>query len=107
VLIVAVQYRSLLAIRPIGFLGMLALVLAALAAGWMLGRQGGGDGKALAITTAVRNVGVGLVIATGSFPNSPAVTATLAFGLFQIVVMALVALGWGRLAPSDGTISRA
>jgi BASS family bile acid:Na+ symporter len=54
----------------------------------------------MAITTSVRNVGVGLVIAASSFPGTPAVTATLAFALFQTLVLAILALGWGRLAPA-------
>ncbi len=99
-LILSVQFSTLLAIRPRGFVGMLALVLAALAAGWLLGMPGSGNRRAMAITTSVRNVGVGLVIATGSFPGTAAVTATLAFALFQTVVLALVALIWGRLTPS-------
>jgi len=99
-LILVVHFPTLMAIRPRGFLGMLALVLAALAAGWLLGMPGSGNRKAMAITTSVRNVGVGLVIATSSFPGTPAVTATLAFALFQTVVLALVALGWGRMAPA-------
>ena len=60
---------------------------------------GSSNRKAMAITTSVRNVGVSLVIATGSFAGTPAVTATLAFALFQTILLALVALGWGRLAP--------
>jgi len=104
-LIVGVHFRVLLAIRPVGYLGMLALVLTALAAGWLLGAPGEGNRKAMAVSTAVRNVGVGLVIAGGSFPGTPAVTATLAFGLFQTVVLALIALGWGRLAPNSPAFS--
>lgn len=99
-LVFVVQFQTLVAIRPLGFVGMLALVLAALAAGWALGLPGSGNRKALAITTSVRNVGVGLVIASSSFPGTPAVTATLAFALFQTVVLALVAWGWGRLSPA-------
>ena len=95
-LILVVHFQTLMAIRPRGFLGMLALVLAALTAGWLLGMRGSANRKAMAITTSVRNVGVSLVIATSSFPDTPAVTATLAFGLFQTVVMAIIALGWGR-----------
>lgn len=98
-LVLAAHLQTLISIRPIGYLGMLALVLAALAAGWLLGRPGSGNRKAMSMTTAVRNVGVSLVIATSSFPGTPAVTATLAFGLFQTVVVALVALVWGRWAP--------
>jgi hypothetical protein len=33
-----------------------------------------------------------------SFPGTPAVTAATAFGLFQTILVALVALAWGRLA---------
>ena len=33
----------------------------------------------------------------GSFAGTKAVTAANAFALFQTIVMALVALGWGRL----------
>jgi BASS family bile acid:Na+ symporter len=99
-LILVAHWGVLRAIRPSGFLGMLALVLASLLAGWLLGTSGSRSRKAMAITTAVRNVGVGLVIATSSFPNTRAVAATLAFALFQTLVLAIVALGWGRLAPA-------
>ena len=43
------------------------------------------------------NVGVSLVIATGSFAGTQAVTAATAFAIFQTIIMAVVALGWGRL----------
>jgi bile acid:Na+ symporter, BASS family len=98
-LVLVVHFQALAAIRLRGFVGMLALVLAALAVGWLLGLPGSGNRKAMAITTSVRNVGVSLVIATSSFPGTPAVTAALAFGLFQTIVMALVALGWSRHSP--------
>lgn len=99
-LILSVQYSKILVIRPIGLVGMLLLVLAALAAGWTLGMPGKGNRKATAIAASVRNVGVSLVIATSSFPATPVVTATLAFALFQTVVMALLAFWWGRLTPA-------
>jgi hypothetical protein len=56
------------------------------------------------MATGVRNVGVSLAIAASSFAGTPAVTAATAFALFQTVLMALVALGWGRLAaaPAEG-----
>lgn len=95
-LIIAAQWSSLIAIRPMAFVGMLALVSASFAFGWLLSMPGGGNRTAMAITTSVRNVGVSLVIATGGFPGTPVVTATLAFGLFQTLVLALVAWGWGR-----------
>jgi hypothetical protein len=52
----------------------------------------------MAMVTSVRNVGVGLVIAADSSPGTAAITAVTAFALFQTVVMALVAIGWGRWA---------
>ena len=105
-LVLVVHFQTFTTIRPIAFLGMLVLVLAALAAGWLLGVPGGNNRKTMAITTSVRNVGVSLVIATSSFPGTPVVTATLAFGLFQTIVMALLALGWGQLVPATRTISK-
>ena len=103
-LIVVVHFRILLDIPLRGFLGMVALVATALAVGWHLGTPGASNRRAMAITTAVRNVGVALAIAAGSFAGTAAVTATLAFALFQTITVALVALGWGRLAP--GTSQR-
>lgn len=104
-LVLALHFQTFLAIRPIGFAGMFALVLAALAVGWLFGMPGRGNRTAMAITTSVRNVGVALVIATSSFPGTAAVTATLVFALFQTILMAIVAIGWGRLASIDSARS--
>jgi BASS family bile acid:Na+ symporter len=100
-LILTVQFKILLQIRLIGYVGMLALVAASAAAGWLLGGPGRDRRTALTMATSVRNVGVGLVIATASFAGTAAVTATTAFALFQTIVMALVALAWGRLASAS------
>jgi BASS family bile acid:Na+ symporter len=94
--ILATQYHLLLEIRPIGFVGMFVLLVASWAAGWLLGGGIPGTSKAMTLTTALRNVGVGLVIATGSLADTPAVTAVLAFGLLGILGSALLALAWGR-----------
>ena len=75
---------------------MLALVTLALLAGWVVGESRGSNRKTMAVTTAVRNVGVALVIASSSFAGTAAVTATTAYGLFQTVIIALLALAWGR-----------
>jgi BASS family bile acid:Na+ symporter len=99
-MILSVQSDMLLGIPWRAFIGMFALVLAGVAAGWLFGGPGRDNRTAMVMATAVRNVGVSLVIVTGSFPGTPAVTATTAFALFQTVVMALVALGWGRLTPA-------
>ena len=98
--ILAAQFPMLAAIRPRGYAGMLALLAAAVASGWLVGGSSPKSRKTLTFTTSVRNVGVGLVIVTSSFPGTAAVTAATAYGLFQTVIMALVALGWGRRASS-------
>lgn len=95
-LILIVQFHLLAEIRPGGFVGMLALLLASWIFGWLLGGLESGVRKAMTLTTSLRNVGVGLVIATGSFAGTAAVTATLAYGLFAVIGSLLLALGWAR-----------
>jgi bile acid:Na+ symporter, BASS family len=98
-IILTVQFKTLIEIPLRAFLSMTAFVAAGLAAGWLLGGADRGDRTALAMATAVRNVAVTLVIAAASFPGTPAVTAATAFGLFQTLLVALVALAWGRMGP--------
>jgi BASS family bile acid:Na+ symporter len=95
-LILVVQFHLLTEIRLRAFFGMLALLIASWAAGWVLGGPGTGNRKAMTLTTSLRNVGVGLVIATGTFAGTPAVTATLVYGLFEVVGSLLLALAWAR-----------
>jgi BASS family bile acid:Na+ symporter len=99
-LILVVQFHLLAGIGPRGWVGMSALLIASCAVGWLLGGPGGDNRRAMALTTSLRNVGVGLVIATGSFAGTGAVTATLAYGIFEIVGSLLLALGWTRLGPA-------
>jgi bile acid:Na+ symporter, BASS family len=98
VFILATQFGMLTAIPLRAYAGMSALLIASLAAGWLLGGPGRENRKAMTLTTSLRNVGVGLVIATGSFPGTPAVTATLAYGLIEIFGSLLLALWWGQAA---------
>jgi BASS family bile acid:Na+ symporter len=100
VLILVAQFHLLTEIRPRGFIGMLVLLITSWAAGWLLGGPGTGIRKVMTLTTSLRNVGVGLVIAAGSFAGTPAVTATLAYGLFGVVGSLLLALAWARRAPA-------
>jgi BASS family bile acid:Na+ symporter len=104
-IVLGVQAQMLIGIPFKAFGGMFLLVLASAFAGWLLGGPGSANRKAMAMASAVRNVGVSLVIATASFPGTKAVTAATAFALFQTIVMALVALGCGRLAsaPPEGS----
>jgi len=105
-LILALHFRLLTEIRPLGFAGMLALLLASLTAGSIASGPESGRRKALAFTTAGRNAGVSLVIAAASFPGTSAVTAVLAHALIQTIVLALVALGWGRWASAGAVPPR-
>jgi BASS family bile acid:Na+ symporter len=97
-LILFAQWPMLAAIQPRGFFGMLCLLAVSLGIGWWLGGPGVENRKAMSLTTSLRNVGVGLVIATGNFANTPAVTAVLAYGLIQIFGSLGVAMVWGRKA---------
>ncbi len=95
-LILAAHYPLLMEVKLKGFIGMLLLLAASLAAGWLLGGSGSGHRKAMALTTALRNVGVGLVIVTGAFAGTPAVTAALAYGLVGVLGSLALALYWSR-----------
>jgi BASS family bile acid:Na+ symporter len=95
-LILVAQFHLLTDIRPRGFVGMLVLLLASWASGWLLGGSDLATRKAMTLTTSLRNVGVGLVIATGAFGGTPAVTAALVYGLFEVIGSLLLALAWSR-----------
>lgn len=96
-LIITEQFATLVEIRPAAYGGMLALVGGSVAAGWLLGGSGTPTRTAMAMATSVRNVGVAMVIATGSFAGTAAVTAATAFAVLQTLAMAVIALLWGRL----------
>lgn len=100
--IMVAQFHLLESIKATGFAGMLALVIATLAIGWLLGGPGSGQRTAMGFSTGVRNVGVSLVIATASFPGTLAVTSALAYALFQTITLALLAVAWGRWAAAAG-----
>jgi BASS family bile acid:Na+ symporter len=99
--IVATQYAMLAAIRPRAWLGMGLLLAASLGLGWCCGGPGPARRKALATTTATRNVAVGLVVAARDFAGTPAVAAVVAYGLFSI----LGALGCAALLGRPGTLA--
>jgi BASS family bile acid:Na+ symporter len=94
--ILVTRFGVLAAIPPGAFAGMSLLLLASFAAGWLFGGPATADRKAMTLTTSLRNVGVGLVIAASSFPDTPAITATLAYGLLEIFGSVALAFWWGR-----------
>jgi BASS family bile acid:Na+ symporter len=109
--ILAVQFPLLAQVRPMGYLGMIALLAISLIAGWLLGGPGRHNRKALALTTALRNAGVGLVLAASSFPGTPALTAVLAYAIIELFGSFLLACVWSRntrspaLAEQQGSLS--
>jgi bile acid:Na+ symporter, BASS family len=94
--ILVTQFPMLVDIRLRGFAGMLMLLAASLVIGWLAGGSEGDDRRTMALTTALRNVGVGLVIVTGNFAGTPAVSAALAYGIVEVFGSLLVALWWRR-----------
>jgi BASS family bile acid:Na+ symporter len=97
-LILASQFRMLADIRPRGFAGMLLLLGGSLLIGWLAGGAKPESRRTMALTTALRNVGLGLVIVTGNFAGTPAVSAALAYGILEVLGSLLVALWWRRSA---------
>jgi BASS family bile acid:Na+ symporter len=84
-LILATQYQTLSAVRLRGWGGMLLLLAASLVIGWICGGPARATRKALALTTAIRNAAVGLVIVSTNFAGTPAVTAVVAYALVSIL----------------------
>lgn len=103
--IVIAQFTLLIGIPMRAFAGMTVLLAAMLAVGWLSGGSGSANRKTMAIVTSVRNAGVCLVIASSSFPGTPAVTAVLVYGLFQTIALALIALAWGKHSARKNTES--
>jgi BASS family bile acid:Na+ symporter len=106
VVIMSVQYQLLLEIRLPALVGMLVLLLTCWGIGWLLGGRDKGVRTAMTLAASLRNVGVGLVIATGAFGGTPAVTAVLVYGLFEVLGSLLLALWWRRrIKPGDDELS--
>src|SRR5262249_51806051 len=70
--ILVAHFPMLAEIRWRGWVGMAALLLATTAIGWLLGGPGSANRRTMALTTNLRNVGVGLVIAASNFPGTAA-----------------------------------
>jgi BASS family bile acid:Na+ symporter len=106
-LIIALQYRTLVEVRAKGYLEICILIFLFLAAGLVLGGQPIALCKAIGLTTAARNVGVALVIATASFPDTAAVTAVIVFAIFQTMILVLFALLLARVSATLQSLRRA
>src|SRR5262245_17081368 len=100
-LILATQYQTLSAVRLRGWAGMFLLLAASLVIGWLCGEPARATRKALALTTALRNVAVGLVIVSTNFAGTPAVTAVVAYALVSILGALGCAFLFNKLADDE------
>jgi BASS family bile acid:Na+ symporter len=101
VLIVATQFHTLEAFRLRGWIGMLLLLAASLATGWICGGTSGNVRRTFAATTGPRNAAVGLVIVSTNLADTPAMTAVVAYALVSIFGTLAWALLAGRFAAAS------
>jgi len=102
VLILGSQFHMLAGIPMTAFAGMLILLIASLVIGWLAGGPERDDRRTMALTTSLRNVGLGLVIVTGNFAGTPAVSAALAYGIVEVLGSLVAALWWARRMAAVG-----
>ena len=105
-LILLTQAQHLMEIRFIGILAMLIWLGISIVLGWSAGGLKDKDRRAVALTTSIRNVGLGVVITTSAFAGTPAVTAVLAYGLVQLLGSFLLALWWHHAPSLAGSAAR-
>lgn len=99
-IVLSLRYHLLAQVKLTGYVGMLVLVIAGLAISWLMGGHGKAMRIAMAESTILRNNGVGLVIASGSFPGTVALPAAIVLGLVLTVSALLLTLGWSRSSPA-------
>lgn len=100
-LVFYMQFDSLLKVRLFGFIGLVLLTISSVAVGWLIGGPDRADRRGMALTTGVRNNGLGVAIATGSFAGTPAVAAAAVFGVIGFLSTLVVAVVWGKLAKAS------
>jgi bile acid:Na+ symporter, BASS family len=101
-LIFYTYYRLFLRIKPIGYFGMLILLIATVVIGWLAGVSDSQNRKAMALTTSIRNSVPSMVIAIESFDGTLALPAVVVFGIFGTLGSLVLALWWGMKARALG-----
>ena len=85
--IVAVQARLII---ELGVLPILAVILSLIACVFigdaMMRGESAETRRSLGISTAIRNVGLGLLIVNSNYPGTPAVAIILVFGVLSMIV---------------------
>lgn len=84
-----------------GILAMLSIVILSVLTGLLLGGSDRAYRRTLIAGTALRNVGLAVVIATGSFGGGEVADAVLVYLLVQVIIVTLVGVFFSRTA-KDG-----
>ncbi len=99
IMIVGVQGKEII---ELGVLASLAVVLgisvSLLIGHWMMFGETAQRQRSLAISTAIRNVGLGLLIVNNNYPGTAAVAVVLVFGVLSMVI----AVVYGKLMAKCG-----
>ncbi len=86
-LLLASQFEHILSISPATYLVLALLVVGCLFIGqWMLAGERKDKQRALAISTAIRNIPLAFLIASSSFPDSAVGPVTLIFSVLTMVL---------------------
>lgn len=101
VLVFIQEYESLAVVRGRGWIVMASLWMVTIGLGWLLGGPRQSTRRALAVTTAVRNAAVALVIVSVNFAGTAAVTAVIAYSLLSIVATIAWALALAKSPETD------
>ncbi|MCZ6869199.1 MAG: bile acid:sodium symporter [Gammaproteobacteria bacterium] len=96
VLIFIDRFEALSALEWKVFLAMILSTEISLAIGYALGGPSVSTRRSIGLGTAVRNIGVAILIATGSFADSPALLSVLAYSLIVITLGLAHSVFWGR-----------
>jgi bile acid:Na+ symporter, BASS family len=85
-----------------GMFAMLCLVVLSLVTGWILGGRRREFRRTLAIGTALRNIGLALVIATTAFRGTQTSAAVMTYLVIQFAVVTLIGVFFARTAEAPG-----
>ncbi len=95
-IILASQYKALAMVHLRGWVAMTVLFVASVGIGWICGGKARSTRIALALVTATRNGGVGLVIALANFSGTPAIASVVVYTLFSTLGSVMLALSCRR-----------
>ena len=104
-----VLYLQFEVLKELGVTVLLALVLATeipLWIGYWLGGPGQDTRRSLAMGTGVRNMGIAMIIATGSFADSPVLTTVIAYSLVMIILGIAHAHYWEAHPPQGLAVAQ-